>query len=139
MNSIHFSRWSPSTRRAWIEISDSSKNVLLSLVALHPEGVDRNANHSLLRPLPKGSPSTRRAWIEIFRMNSIHFSRWSPSTRRAWIEISDSSKNVLLSLVALHPEGVDRNANHSLLRPLPKGSPSTRRAWIEIIRPSRTL
>ena len=34
---------SPSTRRAWIEISPLRQNVMPLLVALHPEGVDRNA------------------------------------------------------------------------------------------------
>ena len=34
---------------------------------------------------------------------------WSPSTRRAWIEIQELSDWLLDALVALHPEGVDRN------------------------------
>ena len=33
----------------------------------------------------------------------------SPSTRRAWIEILISRTSPRSSLVALHPEGVDRN------------------------------
>ena len=57
------------------------------IVALHPEGVDRN----------------RGANVEL-----KHY-RVSPSTRRAWIEIGISSKAQKTALVALHPEGVDRN------------------------------
>ena len=33
----------------------------------------------------------------------------SPSTRRAWIEIGIACTSFLISAVALHPEGVDRN------------------------------
>ncbi len=33
----------------------------------------------------------------------------SPSTRRAWIEIYNLSATYGASVVALHPEGVDRN------------------------------
>ena len=33
----------------------------------------------------------------------------SPSTRRAWIEINKTHKQEEVLLVALHPEGVDRN------------------------------
>ena len=36
----------------------------------------------------------------------------SPSTRRAWIEISSILFKKAASLVALHPEGVDRNILH---------------------------
>ncbi len=41
--------WSPSTRRAWIEISNacSSEGQCIA-VALHTEGVDRNKNGSTL-------------------------------------------------------------------------------------------
>ena len=33
----------------------------------------------------------------------------SPSTRRAWIEIKHPDRHGRYDLVALHPEGVDRN------------------------------
>ena len=33
---------SPSTRRAWIEISAATGGGVVGIVALHPEGVDRN-------------------------------------------------------------------------------------------------
>ena len=35
----------------------------------------------------------------------------SPSTRRAWIEIVVFTTFYTYSIVALHPEGVDRNAS----------------------------
>ena len=58
------------------------------MVALHPEGVDRNGIRRPRRSAPLRSPSTRRAWIEILGRS---FAR--SAYRR----------------VALHPEGVDRN------------------------------
>ncbi len=57
------------------------------LVALHPEGVDRNI---LTNVVPLCTPA-------------------SPSTRRAWIEISILPRRSAKEIVALHPEGVDRN------------------------------
>ena len=55
------------------------------------------------------SPSTRRAWIEIVYPQKHNSAPLSPSTRRAWIEIAYDCKRLLLLVVALHPEGVDRN------------------------------
>ena len=41
---------SPSTRRAWIEITLTLNKELIDRVALHPEGVDRNfCAHSVQR------------------------------------------------------------------------------------------
>ena len=57
------------------------------LVALHPEGVDRNTG-----PLDFDTRFLK-----------------SPSTRRAWIEIQGSAIVGEAGPVALHPEGVDRN------------------------------
>ena len=65
--------------------------------------------------------------------------RRSPSTRRAWIEIDNDHRAVTIEVVALHPEGVDRNAKMSydvLQCPM---SPSTRRAWREIEKPRPRL
>ena len=88
-NSMLFLRYrSPSTRRAWIEISTRSESV----------------------PAVVRSPSTRRAWIEIKYTPLEQASPQSPSTRRAWIEIRVSLRIQLRSFVALHPEGVDRNS-----------------------------
>ena len=38
---------------------------------------------------------------------------WSPSTRRAWIEIYLHSEAYEYCVVALHPEGVDRNIGYA--------------------------
>ena len=57
--------WSPSSRRAWIEICGCLPVVLRSAVALLAEGVDRNEKLAdALREIA-ASPSSRRAWIEI--------------------------------------------------------------------------
>ena len=45
----------------------------------------------------------------MFYPPSIFIALKSPSTRRAWIEIPLSGLDDLVILVALHPEGVDRN------------------------------
>ena len=86
---------SPSTRRAWIEIS----SILL-----------RNA-------ASLQSPSTRRAWIEIIILRLLLYRKRSPSTRRAWIEILIKLSERQAGKVALHPEGVDRNRFKDALQP----------------------
>ena len=104
------------------------------MVALHPEGVDRNTRHSFSTAASGWSPSTRRAWIEIgWNRREALAAAESPSTRRAWIEILNRGSDTEAAAVALHPEGVDRNrlAQHYKIQRL--ASPSTRRAWIEII------
>ena len=45
-------------------------------VALHPEGVDRNSIYEVLPAILELSPSTRRAWIEIEGV-----SRWRIESR----------------------------------------------------------
>ena len=124
---------SPSTRRAWIEILMLNARARFLTVALHPEGVDRNHDPPPPASLCSASPSTRRAWIEIFSTFAVAASAASPSTRRAWIEITECINSCLTVLVALHPEGVDRNSyilDYLLKRD--GQSPSTRKAWIEI-------
>ena len=88
---------SPSTRRAWIEmLLKGIWDGVYQIVALHPEGVDRNAFVADLPRRKVGSPSIRRAWIEIWE------TYWQ--TEQGW--------------VTLHPEGVDRNMKQILwLRP----------------------
>ena len=90
-----------------------TKTLSVFAVALHPEGVDRNAQIFEKLIWVRTSPSTRRAWIEISigRPPGRAGCR-SPSTRRAWIEI---------------PAGRIGNS--------PPESPSTRRAWIEMTSP----
>ena len=104
---------SPSTRRAWIEITALTCNVD-HWRGLPPHG---GSGLKLLRVYtktePKASPSTRREWIEINSCPCRRVSAYrSPSTRREWIEI-------------LHQMTIWRN----------NMSPSTRREWIEIFPP----
>ena len=78
---------SPSSRRAWIEISNCCSNASIWRVALLAEGVDRNLRATKKKTRPSRSPSSRRAWIEI----PIAISRFRNAS------------------VALLAEGVDRN------------------------------
>ena len=123
---------SPSSRRAWIEITSD-----------------------MAQGRRNGSPSSRRAWIEIFGRMSSSTKTTSPSSRRAWIESFrqrvdenykevallaegvDRNNSVLLSTVknqsvALLAEGVDRNSFRLIQLATLYRSPSSRRAWIEI-------
>ena len=59
--------WSPSSRRAWIEIRCHYLTGLGAVVALLAEGVDRNKYSTMARSRADRSPSSRRAWIEISR------------------------------------------------------------------------
>ena len=105
---------SPSSRRAWIEISASSFLGGCSNVALLAEGVDRNNLAPGQQSGRAGSPSSRRAWIEI--INGLIF---------GWMG----------TMVALLAEGVDRNTTVPKWIRNRKTSPSSRRAWIEISHP----
>ena len=58
---------SPSSRRAWIEISCPSGHPIIIPVALLAEGVDRNSKVVSLNIKAAPSPSSRRAWIEIYQ------------------------------------------------------------------------
>ena len=80
-------RASPSSRRAWIEIFDSTFFRGPVGVALLAEGVDRNGLLVDCLVKPEQSPSSRRAWIEIQPDTSSHCA----------------------APVALLAEGVDRN------------------------------
>ena len=80
------------------------------MVALHPEGVDRNKPYKSKRALgdgvalhPEGVDRNMYRFFMVKRLLS------SPSTRRAWIEIQLSTGLPQKQKVALHPEGVDRN------------------------------
>ncbi len=59
------SQMSPSSRRAWIEISFDFPLCGDDSVALLAEGVDRNILPKEDPRMDMGSPSSRRAWIEI--------------------------------------------------------------------------
>ena len=56
---------SPSSRRAWIEITLPGCGSSLDPVALLAEGVDRNTVRNVEGADLGASPSSRRAWIEI--------------------------------------------------------------------------
>ena len=146
---------SPSSRRAWIEILQSSSAFAPASVALLAEGVDRNngTNVALMQGqnvalLAEGvdrnpfmaqnighaaaSPSSRRAWIEISASGCQPAPMSSPSSRRAWIEIPALAVAHIMSRVALLAEGVDRNYNAKAVEVSTPTSPSSQRAWIEI-------
>ena len=81
--------WSPSARRAWIEISGQRLQQTSWSVALREEGVDRN--RLLFRQRLEGGCVALLA--EGVDRNRLLFRQrleggWSPSSRRAWIEIS---------------------------------------------------
>ena len=101
---------SPSPRRAWIEIGEPCGDWRAGVVALHPEGVDRNPEGKVCCDLcpvalhPEGV-DRNAPWS-----GPDHPQCTSPSTRRAWIEILFAANYEMRHIaVALHPEGVDRN------------------------------
>ena len=62
-------------------------SVLLAVVALRKESVDRNYIIKVTRYTPAASLSARRAWIEIDAPSSAPYAELSLSARRAWIEM----------------------------------------------------
>ena len=124
---------SPSLRRAWIEIRQSSGPSFPRSVALLAEGVDRNcrAMPCALSPLVAllAEGVDRNSAVASF---AVVDSR-SPSLRRAWIEIQGLQAPCRRCCVALLAEGVDRNVGLPLLGDVAGASPSLRRAWIEIL------
>ena len=79
---------SPSSRRAWIEITPIYCGFHGFPVALLAEGVDRNQVSQSMITHYHTSPSSRRAWIEIrWRSDLPPIRAGSPSSRRAWIEM----------------------------------------------------
>ena len=79
-------------------------------VALRKESVDRNYPPGKPLEISPKSLSARRAWIEIAMTSQISVSTVSLSARRAWIEIRVPSSTVIVILVALRKESVDRNS-----------------------------
>ena len=67
----------------------SSASVVLVLVALRKESVDRNTVGVGALDSNMKSLSARRAWIEIVSLLCLAPLPWSLSARRAWIEIAD--------------------------------------------------
>ena len=84
--------------------------LVVALVALRKESVDRNETLVILPKQLDRSLSARRAWIEIIDDFEPSSTRKSLSARRAWIE--------------MHPL--------ALILPKTGLSLSARRAWIEI-------
>ena len=101
---------SPSSRRAWIEIGIVPGRCAECCVALLAEGVDRNFLIQSCIASAAVSPSSRRAWIEIsWRRTFLPPQSRSPSSRRAWIEMTKACTFRKSNFVALLAEGVDRN------------------------------
>ena len=117
--------------------------------------MDRNIPRGQLPTPEPPSLSARRAWIEMVVASVAgYYICKSLSARRAWIEIVRFSASLILPLVALRKESVDRNFNavqivvvvvvalrkESVDRNIPRGqlptpeppSLSARRAWIEM-------
>ena len=78
--------------------------MLVMLVALRKESVDRNKRLGLLGWLRTLSLSARRAWIEIIEEVSKYVVKESLSARRAWIEISATCCLAVVSL-SRSPQG----------------------------------
>ena len=92
---------SPSSRRAWIEMSMSPQRASRGIVALLAEGVDRN----------------------VYPVDCCSKVYTSPSSRRAWIEIPWIAHTPYMTAVALLAEGVDRNVKPIRSSPLAAGRP----------------
>ena len=124
---------SPSSRRAWIEIPLCLPRGPWLIVALLAEGVDRNMTAGVSCPQPRRSPSSRRAWIEIRnRPNSRRppqVALLAEGVDRNWPGWGGRST----AKVALLAEGVDRNSHKVDVLPEQLASPSSRRAWIEMV------
>ena len=100
---------SPSSRRAWIEISSRHSAEGRAAVALLAEGVDRNVCTDIT-----SNPFQVALLAEGVDRNTLVTPRAccplrSPSSRRAWIEIEACDEFVHIVVVALLAEGVDRN------------------------------
>ena len=76
---------SPSMRREWIEMTESS----------------------FPAPAQVRSPSMRREWIEMIASGASLIGMASPSMRREWIEMGSRSRLRTGDRVSLHAEGVD--------------------------------
>ena len=123
-----YSPRSPSSRRAWIEIFVRIGCCNRWYVALLAEGVDRNNfNFAGVRPNPAVALLAEGVDRNLFTDLSRDASDcWSPSSRRAWIEIPSGPPSGTLAAVALLAEGVDRNTTiprlfQKLLRRPPRG------------------
>ena len=108
-------RWSPSSRRVWIEIAPRGEVRSGPPVTLLAEGVDRNhllqfRKQELEEVTLLAEGVDRNAGRDTGRQGR----RRSPSSRRVWIEIFASVKLILSRSVTLLAEGVDRNIHYRL-------------------------
>ena len=102
--------WSPSAKRAWIEIPATEHTTGNARVALCEEGVDRNTNS-----IPLSGICTSVALCE------------EGVDRNGY-----STPSEVMAKVALCEEGVDRNIGMPFSSVRGNSSPSAKRAWIEI-------
>ena len=80
--------WSPSSRRAWIEIVNLQRGFRQTEVALLAEGVDRNLSR-LINSRVKSKVALLAEGVDRNACEHTLLSKKyeSPSSRRAWIEI----------------------------------------------------
>ena len=89
---------------------DAVQIVVVIVVALRKESVDRNTSRHCMACMILMSLSARRAWIEIVSNSNMLCNAASLSARRAWIEIIKKGRARRPGQVALRKESVDRNA-----------------------------
>ena len=107
--------------------------MLLTLVALRKESVDRNLN-GRFRAI-HNAVALRKESVDRNTYDGLIASAnfWSLSARRAWIEIIDYIIDYATDAVALRKESVDRNSDKDADWVRVYVSLSARRAWIEIL------
>ena len=108
--------WSPSSRRAWIEIGCQHHTITPVSVALLAEGVDRN-------------------WLDAACGGGSRVALLAEGVDRN----SQICEWAMAQDVALLAEGVDRNTDLGEDVDNAQKSPSSRRAWIEIFPASSPL
>ena len=125
--------WSPSARRAWVEIVCARLQALMS--PRRPPQGGRGLKYIILVMVMShaSSPSARRAWVEITSRRSRARPTTSPSARRAWVEISGREPDV--NGIAQSPSARRAWVEISTAaekRRINSRSPSARRAWVEM-------
>ena len=125
---------SPSSRRAWIEISKAAAAASATCVALLAEGVDRNAvqSNNVCRAvhvalLAEGVDRNSRSATAVGESGRVAL--LAEGVDRNGLKVITL---ILTVSVALLAEGVDRNLHIFRIYSQPTSSPSSRRAWIEI-------
>ena len=123
---------SPSMRRVWIEMYNTSRSTPSSFS--HPPcgGCGLKSDYPTSKCGWVKSPSMRRVWIEIWVSQFMKPLYQSPSMRRVWIEIPDTIN--LYHQKRSHPPcgGCGLKYWRTLYPLAQMKSPSMRRVWIEI-------